>query len=180
MMLENNMPVWHSEYHAIMPAPSEHTVAWLNIKILSQALRKIVPNLGLEVVHQAIGSARPDENQKLNLSPSEDWPLVRQVNIGLPNQAYLYCRVIIPAALYRQEQATFDTLGNRFIGETLLYNQPNVHRSAFEYAALNAQHTLYQEAHATQAVCYARRSLFYLPVLPLLITEVFLHEFPLS
>lgn len=181
-------PVWHNEHDPIMPPPPAHMVEWLKTQVLSKALRKIVPNLGLEVVHQATDHPHPDEAKKLKLHPTDGLPLIRQVNIGAPDNTCLYCRVVVPPTLYQKEKEIFDTLGNRFIGETLLYNQPNVHRSQFEYAVLTQAHVLYQEAvkysrrllpeFPTQL--YARRSMFYLPVLPLLITEVFVHVVPLS
>lgn len=182
------MPVWHNEYDPIMPPPPAHMVEWLKTQVLSKALRKIVPNLGLEVVSQAIDKPHPDEAKKLTLDSTHALPLIRQVNIGAPDSTCLYCRVVVPPTLYQQEKETFDTLGNRFIGETLLYNQPNVHRSPFEYAVLTPAHVLYQEAvkHSQSILpkfptqLYARRSLFYLPVLPLLITEVFVHVVSLS
>lgn len=182
------MPVWHNEHDPIMPPPPVHMVEWLKTQVLSKALRKIVPNLGLEVVHQAIGKPHPDEAKKLTLCSTDSLPLIRQVNIGAPDNTCLYCRVVAPPTLYQQEKETFDTLGNRFIGETLLYNQPNVHRSSFEYAVLTQQDCLYQEAvqysqstlSQFPAKLYARRSIFYLPVLPLLITEVFVNVVSLS
>lgn len=182
------MPVWHNEHDPIMPPPPAHMVEWLKTQVLSKALRKIVPNLGLEVVRQVIDKPYPDEAKKLTLNFTHTWPLVRQVKIGSPDSTCLYCRVVVPPVLYQQEKETFDTLGNRFIGETLLYNQPNVHRSQFEYAVLTPAHILYQEAvkHSQSILpefpthLYTRRSIFYLPVLPLLITEVFVHVVPLS
>ena len=182
------MPVWHKKHDPIMPPPPTHMVKWLKTQVLSKALRKIVPNLGLEVVSQATGKPHADEAKKLMLQSTDALPLIRQVNIGAPNSTCLYCRVVVPSTLYQQEKQTFDTLGNRFMGETLLYNQPNVHRSQFEYAVLTRQHVLYQEAlkHSQSLLpqfpteLYARRSIFYLPVLPLLITEVFVHVVSLS
>jgi chorismate-pyruvate lyase len=191
MLVKNNLPllpIWHPKQESIIPPPNSTMANWLNTQILSQALRKKVPHISLELLQQGICRPHPDEATKLELGDSPDMPLVRQVTIGSPNCRYLYCRVVVPPQLYYQEQATFDTLGSRFIGETLLYNQPNVHRSKFEYALLNAEHTLYQEAArytqinstSINSKLYARRSLFYLPVLPLLITEVFVHVVSLS
>ncbi len=178
------LPFWQTDYHALIPAPLRPIGHWLKTPILSEALRKIDPNLRLKLITQAINSPHPDEAQKLNLDLAVlplTLPLIRQVCIGSADYTYLYCRVVIPAPLYQQEQETFDGLGDRFIGETLLYHQPNVHRSLFEYAVLKPEQTLYQEAlqHAIAppSQFYARRSLFYLPILPLLITEVFIHAF---
>lgn len=180
-------PVWHPAHGPIMPPPPAHMLDWLKTQILSKALRKMVPNLALNVVQQALGQPHLDEAEKLKLNHPQDLPLIRQVNIGTPNATNLYCRVVVPPKLYEQEQHTFDTLGTRFIGETLLYNQPGVHRSGFEYAVLDLNHILYQEAlrfsrlsAPLNPILYARRSLFHLPILPLLITEVFVHVVALS
>jgi chorismate-pyruvate lyase len=191
MLAKNNLPLlptWHPKQESIIPPPNSNMANWLNTQILSQALRKKIPHISLELIQQSIAQPHPDEAKKLALVEPDNFPLVRQVTIGSPNCRYLYCRVVVPPQLYYQEQTTFDTLGSRFIGETLLYNQPNVHRSKFEYALLNAEHTLYQEAARYTQInstsinpkLYARRSLFYLPVLPLLITEVFVHVVSLS
>jgi chorismate--pyruvate lyase len=191
MLVKNNLtllPIWHPNQESIIPPPNPNMANWLNTQILSQALKKRVPHISLALIQQGIAQPHSDEATKLELAEAEPFPFVRQVTIGSPNCRYLYCRVVVPPKLYYQEQTTFDTLGSRFIGETLLYNQPNVHRSKFEYALLNTDHTLYQEAALYTQInstsinpkLYARRSLFYLPVLPLLITEVFVHVVSLS
>lgn len=192
MSLNNNLhnfPIWHSKKEDLFPPPNAKMTHWLTTQILSAALREKVPSVYLELVRQGIDQPHSDEAAKLQFDEKkEDLPLVRQVTIGSANCRYLYCRVVVPSTLYYQEQSTFDTLGSRFIGETMLYHQPEVHRSTFEYAILSPHHTLYQEAlrythrenALVQPILYSRRSLFYLPILPLLITEVFVHVVSLS
>lgn len=187
MILKNNIATWLDTPEALTPSPPAYLLPWLETQILSEALRKTTPNLSLTLLHQALGQAHPDEMKKLDISFTDDFPLVRQVRIGTTACTNLYCRVIIPAVFYEQKKALFDGLGSRFIGETLLYHQAHVQRSIFEYARLTPQHKLYQEAmyYCAQSlpppistlspIYYARRSLFYLSTSPLLITEVFIH-----
>jgi chorismate-pyruvate lyase len=99
-----------------------------------------------------------------------------------------YGRVVMPYSTYQHHQAVLDALGNRPIGKTLLYANPTVTRSAFEFACLDETHLLFQQACRGEACLahrqdtprpdigpplWARRSLFMWENHPLSITEVF-------
>ncbi len=96
-----------------------------------------------------------------------------------PNQTYL---------TYKTE---LDNLGNRPIGETLLYSNPTTTRSDFEIKRITQDdellfdelvHTNFYRAvierNARVPELWARRSVFTLQGHPLLITEVFLSDIP--
>jgi len=107
---------------------------------------------------------------------------VRQVFLENEGVSWTYGRVIIPSEVYQRHFGQFDALKDRPIGETLLYNNPEVSRSAFEYAALTSSHPVYRTINdhffLSEPLLWARRSLFLMKGDPLLVTEVFLPTLP--
>ncbi len=71
--------------------------------------------------------------------------------------------VQIPEPTYQAYQEQFGDLKNKPIGQTLLFNNPEVIRGAFEYANLKINQNNY----------WARRSCFYWQGLPLWVIEIF-------
>ena len=85
---------------------------------------------------------------------------------------------------YQQYAETFDNLGDRLIGESLLYTNPKTTRRQFEFAKLAPEHPIYQDAlsgipsekHGENL--WARRSIFFIDTNPLMITETYLPDCP--
>ncbi len=112
-------------------------------------------------------------------------PFVRQVLLqNEDNIALTYGRVIIPPKTYEVHFSQFEKLGTNLIGETLLYNNPDVTREPFEYAYVNHSHLLAQKVFTALAQdsnkdLWGRRSVFLIKSSPILVTELFLPSLPL-
>jgi chorismate lyase len=152
--------------------------------IISQAMKKICKNLSVEVIDQKFHSAYPDENYKLNIKQNVDnLPLIRKVYLKGDDIPWSFGRVIIPNKTYLQYEKIFNSLGGKLIGESLLYNNPDTTRSTFEYCVLHPRHELFQDAIINLDInppekLWARRSVFTIKQLPLLVNDVFLPMIP--
>ncbi|MFI4937321.1 MAG: chorismate--pyruvate lyase family protein [Candidatus Berkiellales bacterium] len=174
---------WVADPLTLSPLPSTNINAWLTKpKILSQALRHFCQQLTLKLIAQEFGLAFEDEYAILNLQP-EALPLVRRIFLLGDDIPWTYGRVVVPAVTYEHHLAQFASLGANFLGEKLLYNNPDVQRSRFEYIALDESHPLFEQvnkdlATPLSAPLYGRRSVFTIKEDPLLVTEVFLPHLP--
>ncbi len=166
-------------------APSGFIDDWLTKPyILSKALKRVSSKLEVKVLDQSFAPAFDDELKRLNLQ-SDATTFVRQVLLmGDANQALTYGRVVIPLKTYQAHFQDFEKLGSQLIGETLLYNNPDVLRSGFEYRYFDAHEPLwnYIYRHLPQGTpkqnLWARRSVFSIKESPILISELFLPSLP--
>lgn len=106
---------------------------------------------------------------------------IRKVFLLCNDKPVIFARTVVPQSTYEHYQRQFKHLGSQFIGETLLYRNPEVTRQAFEFAHIAltdvVKEELTQLLPATrESRLWARRSLFWLNTFPLLITEIFLPE----
>lgn len=139
--------------------PDDHIALMVDAGALSARLRLGCQKVSVQVNSQELSPAFADE-QKL-LSIDEDNTLIRKVHIMGDQKPLVHGRVVVPNATYKKFQNDFDQLGNKLLGETLLYDRPGVTRSEFQYAKVADN-------------IWARRSLFTLEDYNLLVTEVFL------
>ncbi len=166
---------WRSDLTELKPT-SDQVCAWLTKPyILSKALKRVSESLIVDVLEQRFTDAIEDEYAILAM-PSSTIPFVRQVFlIGDNQQPLTYGRVIIPPATYDAHFQDFEKLGGKLIGETLLYHNPDVVRSGFEYACLDKADPrcafVYQQLPTLpHDPLWARRSV--------LVTELFLPFLP--
>lgn len=175
---------WVSALSLLQPT-SDQVMAWLSKPyILSKALKRVTQSLQVKVLDQHFSQALDDEYAVLNLAKTQ-LPFVRQVFlIDESERPLTYGRVIIPKATYEAHFKDFDKLGSNLLGETLLYRNPDVTRSQFEFACLNENDPrcafVYEHIHQEIArqPLWARRSIFYIKSLPLLVSELFLPFLP--
>lgn len=174
---------WVSDLSGLKP--SFFIQEWLTKPtILSKALKRFSKTLQVKVLEQRFSDAFADEYSILQLDKNTK-PFVRQVLlIGDQDVPLTYGRVIIPQATYQAYFQDFEKLGSQLIGETLLYNNPHVARSGFEYRYFNARDPLWNFIYrhlpkdSPQQDLWARRSVFNLKDKPLLISELFLPFLP--
>lgn len=164
--------------------PSGQQYAWLTKPfILSKALKRVSQTLEVKVLSQRFTPAFDDEYAILNM-PKSDIPFVREVLlIGDNHLPLTYGRVVITPQTYQVYFQDFESLGNKPIGETLLYNNPDAKRSGFEFSCFQSDDPLCQNifAHLPQVVAqdlWARRSVFNIKGNQLLVTELFLPTLP--
>ncbi len=163
--------------------PSLVQFEWLTKPyILSKALKRISKDITVKVLDQRFMSAISDEYMALGI-PQDELPFVRQVFLVGENQVPLtYGRVVIPKQTYQAHFGDFEKLGSKLLGESLLYNNPDVIRSEFEFACLENDprqiFVLEQLPDLPQQPLWARRSVFSIKQHPLLVTELFLPYLP--
>jgi chorismate--pyruvate lyase len=150
--------------------------------ILSQALKRVCQQFSVKVLEQQFSPIFNNEAAVLGINPT-DTAFVRQVFLQDDYTPLTYGRVVVAPVTYDHHFAEFQSLGNLPIGETLLYNNPDVLRSAFEYALIEASSDLgslvYQHlGQASNTPLWGRRSVFKIKSEPLLVTEVFLPALP--
>lgn len=170
---------------------------WLGDKgSLTKRLQQRYTNFSVQAV--AVKYAKPivDEAALLH-SQSYKAALIREVLLMGDNQAVVFAHSVLPSASLRGAWHGLGRLGNQPLGATLFAN-PKVQRTPLSYKKLSANHTLYQHAmkclaqhsmqtsmqtptqekpvHQKPNYLWARRSIFRLNCLNIMVTEVFLPQ----
>ena len=158
--------------------------------VLSQSLRKVCENFTVEVTDQCVKNLYADEVAALKCYDITQG-FVRETYLGDTGNPVVYARVTMPQSTYQFKKVELDNLGNRPIGETLLYQDPTLTRSEFEVKRITSDdellfdllvHDNYYKAEIEKIArvneLWARRSFFTISGNPILITEVFLSNIP--
>lgn len=158
--------------------------------VLSKSLRKVCENFSVEVTEQCIKPLYADEVAALRCYDTTQG-FVRETYLGDIGNPVVYARVTMPHSTYQFKKSELDNLGNRPIGETLLYHDPTLTRSEFEVKRVMCDdellfdvlvHNNYYKAEIEKIArvneLWARRSCFTISGNPILITEVFLSNIP--
>jgi chorismate-pyruvate lyase len=148
---------------------------WLQQPKLTQALQQHYPSHQLKVISQGMSTLLYEESILLpELESKRCW--LREICHCNQEQPLIYGRVMVPELTYLQHADELNQLKNRPIGDTLLFKNPQVIRSAFHYAKLDEYAPFYQrscELLGPAAFFYARYSIFQWQNYPLIITEIF-------
>lgn len=130
----------------------------------------------VNLLHHGLSRPWPDEVAYMPELAAGD-VIVREVLLHHENSMWMLGRTSIPVGLITEKAMVLKTLGSQPIGH-YLFAEPNLKRSAFEFARVSAQHQLYQLAAkhdvAEQSVLWARRSQLVFHETPLLLSELFL------
>ena len=125
-----------------------------------------------------LATAAYDETALLGL-PSRQKIYTREVFLYADGTPVVFAHSVVAPQHLRGAWQALQSLGNKPLG-ALLFAHPLVERAPLHYKALKPQHALYQRAanvlDAAPERLWARRSLFTLREVPLLVTEVFLPE----
>ncbi len=173
---------WLSEEELNWQQVPEHFQAWLQKPyILSKAFKRHCDEFSVRLLAQDHTKLLTNEVECLHAEPNQPG-FVRQVYLQGDGLPWSYGRITIPAQTLQGKQELFEKVGDKPFGEAILYSDPSMQRSAFEYSILTAENDLYhaatKPAMITQATLYGRRSIFYLSDFPLLVTEIFLPDVP--
>jgi len=145
---------------------------------LTRRLKQRYPQFGVKPVKVLYEKALPDERAILGLKKDQK-ALVREVVLTSNHRPLVFAHSVLPKHSLRGSWHGFGRLGNKPLGEALFAN-PRVQRTAFEYKKLTKRYALYQLAaqHCEHAPIYlwARRSVFSLDCVSILVTEIFLPE----
>ena len=181
------MLTWVDSIEKLEPIPDPVMQGWAaKPKILSTALQACFPEgWHLSCRSQGPATLLDEETLFLNLNSSKGW--VRESGMCSLALPLTYGRVSMPLSTYENYSEALDNLGNKPIGQTLLYNDPTVTRGPFSFAWIMPIHPLFailKSLDTTESFGFlARRSLFQSNHHPLMITEAFfcsLSNHPLS
>ena len=153
----------------------------LDRESLTLRLQQLCPGkFRVQVLSQVRDIPRLDEAQALGMMPRE-MAIVRQVLLLCGEQAWVYARTVIPVALLRGKLQRLAGLGTRPLGG-VLFADPGMRRGTVELAEILPGQAVYAAAtgHLRQrpAAIWGRRSVFRLSGKPLLVSEIFLPDFP--
>ena len=159
----------------------DHYLSWLEKPyILTKALRMLCRNFSLEVIDQSLGVLSEDEAIALD-SVETPYCLIRQAYLMCDDEPHVFARVCIPHETLFRNRLAFETLGNKPIGETLLYNRANVTRGEFEVVASTIDNPVFSKVNFVNhdyREIWGRRSLFIYDGSPLLVSEFFFSSIP--
>jgi chorismate--pyruvate lyase len=148
---------------------------------LTLRLQQLCPGgFRVQVLSQVRGTPRLDEAQVLGMRP-RDIAIVRQVRLLCGGTPWVYARTVIPVTSLRGKLQRLAGLGTRPLGG-MLFADPGMRRGIVELAELLPGHAVYAAAtgHLRQrpAAIWGRRSVFRMSGKPLLVSELFLPDFP--
>ena len=134
----------------------------------------------MRVLSQVRGIPAIDEARALGMQPGH-LAIIRQVHLLCDGQPWIYARTIIPVTSLRGKLQRLAHLGARPLGG-MLFADPGMQRGRVELARISRGQAVYKAAtcHLRQrpAEIWGRRSVFRLFDRPLLVSEVFLPDFP--
>lgn len=153
---------WQPCDFSLLKKLSPNLAAWLiKPERLTEQLKKTVKNYKLQLIRECLREATTEESQLLN-TQGQVW--VREISHQSDEAELIQASVVVSANTYYQFQPTFDNLKNNSIGNALFFNNPEVTRSAFEYAKIAGR--------------WARRSVFCWNTHKIIITEIFTEDLP--
>lgn len=150
---------------------------WLiNPDSLTARLQQRYTQFSVQTLQMANARVIHDEACVLHLKLHQ-LATVREVMLLGNQQAVVFAHSVIPRRARRGPWHHLARLGNQPLG-ALLFANPQVRRTPLTYKKLSKHHVLYQKAlpqlAEPPAYLWARRSVFYLNCVSILVTEVFL------
>ncbi|UII27410.1 chorismate lyase [Fulvivirga maritima] len=149
---------------------------------LSDGIRRTYETFELVRISEGIGRLTEYEKQYLR----GEYAYIRQIFLLGDEHPQVYARTVVPLKMYTAYKSLFDELGDKPIGENLLYNNPGITRSPFAISMFNMAHLPFmayspegrfarRQEYILSLPIWNRQSVFKLLDLPFaLITESFL------
>jgi chorismate--pyruvate lyase len=183
-----------------IPAPYAHATRWkpnsfylrtdipatlsgwlLDTASLTLRLQQMCPGrFRVRVLSQAWGRPAQDEVRVLGMQRGRR-AIIRQVQLLCDGRPWIYARTVIPITSLRGRLQRLAHLGTRPLGG-VLFADPGMQRGGVELARIQAGQALYtaDRRHLRQrpVEIWGRRSVFRLDNKPLLVSEIFLPDFP--
>jgi len=156
--------------------------AWLlDTASLTLRLQQLCPGrFRVRLLSQSWGKPFADEAQALGMK-SGSLALVRQVQLLCGETVWVYARTVMPVSSLCGRLQRLAHLGTRPLGG-MLFADPSMQRGGIELARLGTGQAMHAAAtfHLTSrpAEIWGRRTVFRLAGKPLLVSELFLPEFP--
>ena len=172
-------PEWQSLDQAALP---ERVRDWLGFAgSLTERLGHVTGQaVTVDILTEVLGEPWIDEGPALALDRLRGW--LREIYLCAGGEAKIFGRTFIPMHTLEALNPRLDQLGETPLGH-VLFQLPGLKRRDLQVARLDARHRLYQRAvkglEAMPCRLWARRSIFEIRNLPLLVTEVFLPGSPI-
>lgn len=167
---------WHREEVVTAPLLAPVRNWLLDDGSLTQHLLETGREFSLQRWQQGWEAPRLDECQRLNMRQRER-AMVRQVVLRLDGEAMVYARSVFPVSTLKGPLLRLRRLANQSLG-AFLFARNDMRRSPFELALLDGHHPYLPKALHQQEPAWARRSCFRVAGKTLLVSEVFLRDFP--
>lgn len=168
----------HWQHETVVPGPLLAPVRhWLlDDGSLTQHLLNTGRQFSLQRWQQCWESPSLDECRRLNMRYRER-AMIRQVVLRLDGNAMVYARSVFPVSTLRGPLLRLRRLANQSLG-AFLFARNDMRRSPFELALLDGDHSYLPAALHQQEAAWARRSCFQVAGKSMLVSEVFLRDFP--
>lgn len=116
---------------------------WLTPKAyrLSDGIRRTYDEFELVRIQEGIGRITDYEKQYMR----GDYAYIRQIFLLGDAHPQVYARTTVPLKVYTEYKQLFDSLGDKPIGESLLYNNPAITRTPFMVGAFAMAHLPFME-----------------------------------
>lgn len=154
--------------------------ASLTLRLQQLCPGKAARGFRVKVLSQLRSVPRLNEAQALAMQPRE-LAVIRQVLLMCGRQPWIYARTVIPVSSLRGKLQRLTRLGTRPLGG-VLFADPGMRRGRVELAEILPGQAVFTDAtaHAQHrpAAIWGRRSVFRLAGKPLLVSEIFLPDFP--
>ncbi len=156
--------------------------AWLlDTASLTLRLQQLCPGrFRVRLLSQTWGKPFEDEARVLRMK-SGSRALIRQVQLLCGEEAWVYARTVIPVRSLSGRLQRLAHLGTRPLGG-MLFADPGMQRGGVELARLGTGQAMHAAATfhlaSRPAEIWGRRTVFRLADKPLLVSEIFLPEFP--
>ncbi|HWV15283.1 MAG TPA: chorismate lyase [Cellvibrio sp.] len=159
-------------------APNSHLRPWLLDK--SSLTAKLITlsrgNFRVQVLRQTYARPSRSEAKALGVAPHH-LSLIREVILEGNNQPWVFARSVLPLTSLQGRLRHLRKQGTRPLG-AFLFSQPQLSRSPIALALISRHHNYVPEILLGDTPVWGRRSIFYLYGKPLLVSEVFLSDFP--
>ncbi len=162
----------------INPAPCTKLRSWLLDKgsLTAKLIHLSDGEFRVQVLSQTHMRANRSEALALGITPHQ-LCLVREVLLLGNNQAWVFARSVLPLSSLVGVLRHLRKQGNRPLG-AFLFSQPKLIRSPIALSLINRHHNYVPTAFMGNTAVWGRRSIFYVASKPLLVSEVFLPDFP--
>lgn len=169
----------HRDWHPSLPSLPPRARNWLQSRgSLTQMIQQRCPHFRVEPVRQSLARPHEDEFSIMQLRRGE-LALVREVYLYCNHTPVIFAHSLVSRKHLRGVWRNLNTLGRKSLG-TVLFSNPAIERTLFEFRKIGASHPLCKRAsqhlQTSPVNLWARRSLFTLQGQSLLVTEVFLPD----
>lgn len=130
----------------------------------------------VKVLRQLPARASRDETRALGIKLHQRC-LVREVVLMGHGQDWVFARSVLPLSSLSGRLRHLRKHGNRPLG-AFLFSQPQLQRSPIALSLISRHDAYLPEALLGDQQAWGRRSIFYVDGKPLLVSEVFLPDFP--